>query len=390
MATRLSAFRIAAAGFNPQSREIACYTHCWQQNNHSVEVLVPVDLARVQQGVTEIVAAKRVPGLVLAIQYGAAPVQHVIAGTDAAGVALREDSLFIVASITKMATALSVLRLVEQGAITLDDLLGDYLPAAVAAQAGVTVRSLLCHTSGLPVDVAAEHAPYAVGLDWPMLAEAAQLTPLEAPPLTRVQYSNVGYGLLAAIVEQHTDMPFVEALQTLVLKPLAIEGYLGVAPPRPVAVLADVRGNSAGTALETFNSPFYRALALPWAGLVTTAVGALAIVQAFAGQPAGFLREPTRREAVRDQTGGLAGGFQPPLMWNPCPWGLGPELRGLKQPHWTPLAASPESFGHSGASGCVAWHDPARNLAWALIGTRTAENGWLLRRGAEIAAAILA
>lgn len=349
-----------------------------------------IDFARVQQAVTDIVAAKRVPGLVLALQQGNAPTQYVIDGTDAAGLVLRENTLFIVASITKMATALSVLRLVDQGAIALDDLLRDYLPAAIAAQPGVTVRSLLCHTSGLPLDVAAEHAPYAIGLDWPMLAEAALLTPLEAPPLTRVQYSNVGYGLLAAIVEQHADMPFAVALQTLVLKPLAIEGYLGVAPLRPVAVLADLRGEHAGTALETFNSPFYRALALPWAGLVTTAAGALAIVQAFAGQPAAFLREQTRREAVSDQTSGLAGGFQPPLMWDPCPWALGPELRGLKQPHWTPLAASPESFGHSGASGCVAWHDPARNVSWALIGTRTAENGWLLRRGAEIAAAILA
>lgn len=339
----------------------------------------------------DLVDSRRVPGLALAIQRGDAPVEHHVLGSDAANVPLAADSLFIVASITKMATALVMLRLVDQGLLALDDLLRDDLPAAVAAQPGVTVRSLLCHTSGLPTDVASEDAPYQVGLDWLKLADAALLTPLEAAPWTQVQYSNVGYGLLAVIAEERAGLPFAELLQRQVLEPLEIEGYLGIEPPRPVARLADVRGDSAANPeLEPFNSPFYRSLALPWAGLVTTVDGALRIVRAFAGYPTSFLGERLRREATSDQTRGLGGGFKPPLVWNPCPWGLGPELRGLKEPHWTPASASPTSFGHSGASGCVAWHDPTHNLSWALIGTRTAENGWLLRRGSELAAAILA
>ncbi len=339
--------------------------------------------------VHDIVSAGRVPGITLSVQRGDSPVERVLVGTDASGTPLVEDSLFIVASITKMATALAVLRLVDQGRLVLDDLLRDDMPAAAAAQEGVTIRTLLAHTSGMPMDVSEDEAPYAPGLTWSALVEASLLTPLEAPPLTRVQYSNVGYGLLAHIVEQRTDMLFRDALQSLVLEPLEIEGYLGVEPPRPVARVADVRSQHSGTELEPFNSRFYRSLALPWAGLVTTVDGALKIVRAFAGSPEGFLKETTRAEAVQNQTGNLAGGFKPPLMWNPCPWGLGPELRGVKEPHWTPANTSPGSFGHSGASGCVAWYDPAKDVAWTLIGTRTAENGWLLRRGSEIAAAIL-
>ena len=96
-----------------------------------------------------------------------------------------------------------------------------------------------------------------------------------------------------------------------------------------------------------------------------------------------------RADATRSYTGDLAGGFVSPLLWDPCPWGLGPELRGRKEPHWTPPSASPDSFGHSGASGCVAWYDPPSGIAWALLGSRTADNGWLLRRGREVGAAIL-
>src|SRR5207244_181967 len=103
--------------------------------------------------------------------------------------------------------------------------------------------------------------------------------------------------------------------------------------PRPAARPRDVRGRVAGTEIEPFNSAFWRSLAMPWAGLITTAEGALGLVRAFTGD---FLRPGTRARATGDQTGGLDGGFGGPLLWRPSPWGLGPELRGRKRPHWAP------------------------------------------------------
>ncbi|MHB1161589.1 MAG: serine hydrolase domain-containing protein, partial [Chloroflexota bacterium] len=216
-------------------------------------------------------------------------------------------------------------------------------------------------------------------------------TALRHPPLTRVQYSNVGYGLLAVAVERRTGQPFPAALRSLVLEPLRIEGYLGEQPPRPPALLEGVKGSHAGSSLEPFNSPFWRSLAMPWAGLVTTASGALALVRAFLEPPAGFLTPELAAEATRNQVGDLAGGFVPPLIWSRSPWGLGPELRDEKKPHWVPAppVVSPDSFGHSGASGCIAWADPSSRVAWAILGTRTADGGWLLRRGPALAEAIL-
>jgi CubicO group peptidase (beta-lactamase class C family) len=219
------------------------------------------------------------------------------------------------------------------------------------------------------------------------LRSACLETALETPPGTRVQYDNVGYGLLAAVVERRTNQGFADALRDLVLDPLGIAGALGTEPPRAAAALADVRGRHRGGELEPFNSAFWRSLALPWAGLLTDA--ALALVRAFAGHPADFLRPAMRAEATRNQTGDLAGGFVKPLYWSPCPWGLGPDLRGDKTPHWAPAEAGLDSFGHSGASGCLAWAAPAADVAWAILGARTADSGWLLRRAPMIGAAIV-
>src|SRR5215211_3828882 len=165
-------------------------------------------LETIRQRVSEALRRPAIPGVVVAVARDGEPIEHLAVGTDARGQPLAPDSLFPVASITKLATALSVLRLCDAGLLALDDALEQHLPEAVAARPGVTLRALLCHTAGLPVDVAPAHAPYAEGLDWQALGSACLLTPLEAPPATRVQYGNVGYGLLALAIERRTGEHF--------------------------------------------------------------------------------------------------------------------------------------------------------------------------------------
>lgn len=343
----------------------------------------------VRPAVAAVVEAGRTPGLVVALARGDGPPQQIVVGGDGAGRPLAADSLFPIASVTKLATALALLRLADSGDLGVDDPLAEHLPDAAAAQPGVTLRALLSHTAGLPIDVARADAPYAPGLGWAALARACLATPLERAPRTRVQYGNVGYGLLALVVERRTGQGFAAALDALVLAPLGVEAYLGVEPPRPPAALSGVRSSHTGGPLEPFNSPFWRALALPWAGLITTAAGALALVRACGGHPAGFLSPGTLAEMTANQAGDLGGGLAPPLLWPRCPWGLGPDLRGEKTPHWAPAEASPGSFGHSGASGCLAWADPAADLAWSIHGARTADSGWLLRSAPQLGAALL-
>lgn len=333
--------------------------------------------AAVQPIVEEVIRSRGVPGVVVAAKRVGGPPDYVVVGRDAGGRALEADALFPVASIIKLATALAVLRLAAGGRLALDDPLARHAPDAAAAREGVTLRTLLSHTAGLPDDVAPEAAPYGPGLDWPTVARACLARPPVRAPGTLVHYSNLGAGLLAIVVERLTGQRFASALNELVLTPLGIEGYLGVEPPRPPARVAGHLGEHAGTVLEPFNSAFWRSLALPWGGLLTNAAGALRLVDAFAGVPAGFLPHALLTEATSDQTGGLAGKMAGMFEWPRSPWGLGPELRGDKSPHWTPPEASPASFGHAGASGCLAWADPAADVAWAILGARTLETWWM-------------
>jgi len=329
------------------------------------------------------------PGIAILFARGEAEPETLYLGADAAGAPVGATSLFIVASITKLATALCVLRLCDAGALALDDALGKYLPEAASAQAGVTLRALLSHTAGLPQDLPNADALYGTPLTWNTLKRECLRVPPQDPPYTRVLYGNVGYGLLALVVEKVAQDGFPNVLRAQVLAPLNVEGYLGDEPPRAVMKIADVRSAHAGTDIEPFNSKYYRALGLPWSGLVTTPGGALKLVRAFAGQPRDFLSRALRREATRNQTDGLPGGYGGRFDYPLAVWGLGVDLKGDKKLHWTPATASPRTFGHAGATGCCVWHDPDAGVSWGIFGTRTADNAWLVRAGPKIGESIL-
>src|SRR5262245_44541048 len=85
---------------------------------------------------------------VLVAQANGGRVETLAVGTGAADVSPAADFLFPVASVTKLATALAVLRLAAKGQLALEDPLMLHVPEAVAAVEGVTLRMLLCHTSG--------------------------------------------------------------------------------------------------------------------------------------------------------------------------------------------------------------------------------------------------
>lgn len=349
--------------------------------------MVPTEIQRIT---CEVMSKFDVPGIALLMRRGDGEIEMFVEGTDATGKAITRASLFIVASITKLATALTVLRLIDLGVLGLDDALGEYLPKAKAVHEGVTLRTLLCHTAGLPRDLPNEHELYGTPMVWSDIGSECLRVGLEIPPRTRVMYGNVGYGLLALVVEYMTGKSFLGALRELVLDPLEIEGYLGDEPPIEPVKIKGVQSSHVGTDLEPYNSRYYRLLGLPWSGLITNADGALKLARAYAGETPGFLSATLRQKATADQTNGLPGGYGGRFDYPHCPWGLGVDLRGDKRPHWTPKNASQRTFGHAGASGVVVWHDPDKNVSWAIFGTRTADNAWLVRGAPEIAEKILA
>ena len=86
-------------------------------------------------------------------------------------------------------------------------------------------------------------------------------------------------------------------------------------------------------------------------------------------QPTLIARE-TYAQATSVQFGELEGVVPGLGRYSPCPWGLGPEIRGAKHPHWTATRNSSTTFGHFGGSGTFVWVDPVANVACFALADR--------------------
>lgn len=219
------------------------------------------------------------------------------------------DAVLAFASVTKPLAAYAVLVAVQDGALHLDE------PVAVDdAPDGITVRHLLAHGSGLPLDRG--------GL-------------IGAPGRKRI-YSNWGYEILGDLVGQRTGTAFAEHLDAEVLGPLGMDATVLDGSPAHAA-----RG-SVDDLLR-----FVRELLDPT-----------------------LLDDDLHRTAtdvVFDGLDGVVPGFG---RQSPCDWGLGFEIRADKDPHWTGSALPPTTFGHFGRSGSFFWVDRTRGVGAATLSGR--------------------
>jgi CubicO group peptidase (beta-lactamase class C family) len=235
------------------------------------------------------------------------------AGTAAAGVT-RADGVVAThgaldvelrwASVTKLLTGVTFLVALEEGTVDLDE---------PAGPPGATLRHLLSHASGLPVDGS---------------------EPIAEPGRRRI-YSNTGIELAAKLLEERAEMPFSEYFADAVVRPLGLAGRL------------------AGSPAHGYRGPLADLLALGRELLEPTLVA----------------RE-TLAEATTVQFPGLAGVLPGLGRMEPNDWGLTFELRDAKSPHWTGPQNSEHTFGHFGASGTFLWVDPDAGLACGVLTDR--------------------
>lgn len=143
------------------------------------------------------------------------------------GAALTPESYFRIGSITKTFTALAVLRLVQEGRLSLDDRLMDIAPALDVDNPWrdrhpITIMQLLEHSAGLN-DLTRKEFDYNEPL---ALAGAFALSPdsrvCRWPPGLHHSYSNISAGLLSYVIEKITGRAFEDYVERAVLDPLGM------------------------------------------------------------------------------------------------------------------------------------------------------------------------
>jgi D-alanyl-D-alanine carboxypeptidase len=131
---------------------------------------------------------------------------------------------FPIGSITKSFTCLSVMQLVNKGAVDLDKPAGVYLPHLPAPSRDVKVRNLLNHTSGIPnyTDLPEFPMDKPVGLTRDQMLGYFAAKPLQFPSGTRFSYTNSGTYLLGLIIEASSGQPYDQYVTAHVLKPFGM------------------------------------------------------------------------------------------------------------------------------------------------------------------------
>ncbi|WP_418607855.1 serine hydrolase [Georgenia sp. SUBG003] len=277
-------------------------------------------------------------------------------------VAVRTDTMFDLASISKLFTAVAVMQLVESGEIALEDPVAEHLPAFAAnGKAGVTVEQLLTHTGGLPAWVPLYARP---DLD-ARLAAVYDVAPAYEPG-TRYLYSDLGLITLGKIVESVSGQPLDEYVGAHITGPLGMTDTMYNPPAELLPRIAATEYQPAiGRGLVHGEVHDENAWSLGGvaghAGVFSTADDLAVFAQMLLnggryGQ-ARILEPATVQEMMRDRTGGISSNHR----------GLGPELEAW---FYHDALTSPGSAGHTGYTGTSLVIDPWTDTIAILLTNR--------------------
>ena len=145
------------------------------------------------------------------------------------GVECAANTIYSICSISKLFTAVAIMKLYDEGKLRLDDRIEELLPwfdlkQQYEGSGPITVRSLLTHSSGLPREA---NTAYWTAPDFPFPTQEKVKNELKNqetlyPASTYFQYSNLGLTLLGEIVATISGMPYETYIQEHILKPLRL------------------------------------------------------------------------------------------------------------------------------------------------------------------------
>lgn len=173
--------------------------------------------------------ARHIPGMVwgVVIDGRLAHVQSAGVRDRASGSPVTADTVFRIASMTKSFTALAILKLRDEGKLSLDDPVWRWIPEFARMELPtrdtppLRVRQLMTHGAGFPEDNPWGDQQLGV-TDAQLAAWLKQGIPFSTAPDTRYEYSNYGFGLLGRIVSKASGMSYEKYMQMQILTPLGM------------------------------------------------------------------------------------------------------------------------------------------------------------------------
>lgn len=278
-------------------------------------------------------------------------------------VAMGTDTIFDLASLSKLFTAVAVMQLVEDGAVALDDPAAAHIPAfAAEGKDDITVEHLLTHTGGLPAWINL----YSAHDDVESRLAAVYAVAPTAEPGTAYVYSDLGLIVLGKIVEEVSGQPLDEYVaahitgpigmaETMYNPPAELLGRIAATEHQPLAGRGLVHGE-----VHDENAWSLGGVA-GHAGVFSTAddVAVFAQMLLNGGSYAGAqVLEPATVEAMmQDYTGHVSSSHR----------GLGPELEAW---YYHDVLTSAESAGHTGFTGTSLVIDPHTETIAILLTNR--------------------
>lgn len=269
------------------------------------------------------------------------------------------DTIFDAASLTKVvATTPSLMKLIEQGKLRMNDPVTNYLPEFQGGKTDITIRHLITHFSGLPTVI--EHTPawsgYQTGIQKALTAKSV------TPPGLKFVYSDVNYILLGEIVSRLSGQTLAAYATQNFYKPLGMNESMFQPPPalRPrIAPTEKVNGTVLRGVVHDEVSRFMGGIA-GHAGLFTTADDLAKFAEMMLGlgkrQGVRVFSPLTVHKAIEAQTAT----DQPVLR------GIGWDIDSAYSSNRGDLFPI-GSYGHTGFTGTSLWIDPKTNTYVILL-----------------------
>jgi CubicO group peptidase (beta-lactamase class C family) len=288
---------------------------------------------------------------------------------------MTDDTVFDLASLTKpLATATSIMKLAEQGKLSVDDPVIKHLPAfGVEGKDAITLRDLLVHRSGLIPDNAI--ADYQ---DGPLKAKERLLSLKPVAPLgTKFMYSDVNFMILGEVAAKASGVPVNEFATDQIYRPLGMNEttYLPTESLRERCAPTEKR-DGAWIQGDVHDPRAYRLNGVAGhAGLFGTARDlATYATDALAG-----IENDQSRVLKRETWQAMT---TPVSVLGTDPKGQRTEdIRGLGWDMQSRYSSnrgkkfSPRAFGHGGFTGTAIWIDPGTNLYVIFLSNRVHPHG---------------